>query len=393
MQNLPVVTATKELNAALVLASGQFFFGCGVGALGTTKGELCFNTSITGYQEILTDPSYTDQIITFTAPHIGNVGANTDDNESTEKFAKGLVLRDKITIDSNFRSEQNFNDWLKAKNLTGISGVDTRAITTLLRTNGATNVAIKYVEIGEELNIAEILEEAKSVPSFKGLELSSKVSVQTDTSWAQVSYKYLAPAVQNEDIHVAVIDYGVKNNILNYLLSSGCRVTVVNCKTPAAEILALNPDGVFLSNGPGDPDANAEYAVAIIRELLEKKIPIFGICMGHQLLSLAAGLKTYKMHQGHRGVNHPVQNLLTRKVEITAQNHGFCVSDEDLPDNVEVTHRSLFDKTVEGIRFNDRPAFSVQYHPESSGGPHDSSYLFTEFVELIKETNKKVACG
>ncbi len=393
MTNLPVVKATKELNAALIMASGEYFFGRGIGQLGQISGELCFNTSITGYQEILTDPSYTGQIITFTAPHIGNVGVNQDDNESTQKFAQGLVVRDDITPASNFRAEENLNDWLSKHKLTGIAGVDTRAVTTLLRDNGAVNAIIAYVAEGEILDIESLINQAKKLQSFANIELSSQVSVKEQAQPNELTYKYLAPAKAAADLHIVVLDYGVKHNILNYFLSHGCKISLVNCKASAAEILALNPDGLFLSNGPGDPSANAKYTVAVIKEILAVKLPIFGICMGHQLLALAAGLKTYKMHQGHRGVNHPVINLATKKVEITAQNHGFCVSEENLPANIEITHRSLFDQTVEGLKFTDRPAFSVQYHPESSSGPHDSKYLFAEFIALIKSSNKKVACG
>ena len=393
MTNLPVVKATQELNAVLILTSGEYFFGKGIGKQGQTRGELCFNTSITGYQEILTDPSYTDQIITFTAPHIGNVGSNLDDNESIQKFAQGLVVREDITLASNFRAEENFNDWLIKNNLTGIAGVDTRAITTLLRENGAVNAIITYALEGEELNVLELLTEAKQIKSFAGIELSSKVSVKKLAEHTELTYQYLAPEKALEDLHIVVLDYGVKHNILNYFLTHGCKISLVNCKASAAEIMALKPDGLFLSNGPGDPSANAKYTVAVIQEILAAKLPIFGICMGHQLLSLAAGLKTFKMHQGHRGANHPVINLATKKVEITAQNHGFCVSDENLPANIEITHRSLFDQTVEGLKLTDRPAFSVQYHPESSSGPHDSKYLFAEFIDLIKSHNKKVARG
>ena len=388
MDQLPIVKANKEQNAVLILASGQYFFGIGIGSKGTAKGELCFNTALSGYQEILTDPSYTDQIINFTMPHIGNVGVNSDDYESSNKYAKGLVVRDFLTNDSNFRSESSFDFWLKEKSITGISAVDTRAITNILRKDGAVNALIYFANEGEDINLAKLLAEVKEVPSFKGLEISSKVSRETSEKIEKITYNFLAPAKTVLDYHIVVLDYGVKNNILNNLLAFGAKVTIVNCKASYDEIMALQPDGVFLSNGPGDPDANSLYAVEVIRELLQNKIPIFGICMGHQLLAIAAGLKSFKMHQGHRGVNHPVINLLTKKVEITSQNHGFCISDEDMPDNIEVTHRSLFDQTIEGIKLNDRPAFSVQYHPESSSGPHDSRYLFAEFIKLIKNNKK-----
>ncbi len=389
MDSLPVVTATKQLNAALILANGQFFFGQGLGKIGRTQGELCFNTSITGYQEILTDPSYTGQIITFTAPQIGNVGVNQDDNESAQKFAAGLVLRDYPSKASNFRAEGDFNQWLAQNYLTGIAGIDTRAITSQIRNSGVVNALIIYKEEGEEFDLPALIAEAQKIPSLKGQELASKVSVTQNENWTDFSYKYSAPKQQQSDVHIVVLDYGVKHNILNCFYELGVKLTVVNCKSSAEEILALNPDGVFLSNGPGDPDANALYTLPVIQKLLAEKLPIFGICMGHQLLALAAELKTFKMHQGHRGVNHPVKNLRSGKVEITTQNHGFCVVDENLPANVEITHRSLFDQTIEGLRLTDRPAFSVQYHPESSGGPHDSKYLFKEFLELIANERLK----
>jgi len=391
MNKLPVVIASKDINAVLVLANGQFFFGQGIGKEGTTQGELCFNTSLTGYQEILTDPSYTDQIINFTMPHIGNVGTNSYDRESDERYAAGLVVRDSITNDSNFRSEISFNNWLREKEIVGISGIDTREVTSLIRDSGVVNAIIYHANIGDTIDVERLLNLAKKMPSYEGLELSSSVSTSTQYNWDKISnqFDHLTPISGDySDIHIVVIDYGVKHNILNCLLSYGCKVTVVNCKTDIDEIIKLNPDGVFLSNGPGDPAANIIYAKDIIQNLLERKIPIFGICMGHQLLSLSSGLTTYKMHQGHRGTNHPVKNLLSNKVEITSQNHGFCVSKDNLPDNVEITHISLFDNTVEGIRFTDRPAFSVQYHPESSGGPHDSRYLFGEFISMIKENKK-----
>jgi carbamoyl-phosphate synthase small subunit len=388
MNQLPIVKANHEQNAVLILASGQYFFGLGVGKVGKVAGELCFNTALSGYQEILTDPSYTGQIINFTMPHIGNVGINKDDYESNAKYAKGLVVREKITSDSNFRAEDSFNNWLKEKAITGISAIDTRAITNILRKDGAVNALIYFADIGEEINIAALCAELEDVPSFKGLEFSSQVSRETSEKVNNLTYKYLAPKLMEAQYHVVVLDYGVKNNILNNLVAYGARVTIVNCKASYDEIEALNPDGVFLSNGPGDPDANALYAVAIIQKILAKKIPVFGICMGHQLLALAAGLKSFKMHQGHRGVNHPVLNLRNKKVEITSQNHGFCISDEEMPKNVEITHISLFDNSIEGIRLKDRPAFSVQYHPESSSGPHDSRYLFAEFIELMKNNKR-----
>ena len=387
MEKLPIVRASKERDAVLVLTNGQFFFGRGIGKKGTTQGELCFNTSLTGYQEIMTDPSYDSQIINFTMSHIGNVGANRYDAESAASFAAGLVIRDDITIASNFRSEQNFNDWLIDNNITGIAAIDTRHITSLIRDSGVLNALICHAELGEEIIVADLLEEVKRVNSFAGLELSTAVSTKEPYEWHKSSTQlgHIINDLQlgQQEHHIVVIDYGVKHNILNCLLSYGVKITVVNCKATLEEILALNPDGVFLSNGPGDPAANIIYAKGVIQALLERNIPLFGICMGHQLLSLASGLKTTKMHQGHRGVNHPVKNIATGRVEITSQNHGFCVENKNLPENVVVTHISLFDNSIEGIKLTDKPAFSVQYHPESSSGPHDGRYLFAEFIDLI----------
>jgi carbamoyl-phosphate synthase small subunit len=380
--------ASSASDCILCLATGEIFFGKGVGVCGEISGEVCFNTSITGYQEILTDPSYTGQIINFTMPHIGNVGANIEDNESNNKFAAGLIVREPITNDSNYRSEHSLNNWLIENNLTGISGIDTRAITHLIRKNGHVGSIIKFIKEGESIDLAELSNRAKLVTNLEGKELSKGVSTKEHHIWEKpsISHEFDDKNTQSDmDLNIVVIDFGVKNHILNCLINTGCSVKVVNCDFDAEEIIAMNPDGIFLSNGPGDPDANAEYAIAEIRKLLEKKIPIFGICMGHQLLSLAANLKTFKMHQGHRGVNHPILNLKNKTVEITSQNHGFCVANENLPENVEVTHISLFDGTVEGIKLLDRPAFSVQYHPESSSGPHDSRYLFKDFITMIRQ--------
>lgn len=389
MNNLPVITATSELNAALVLEGGAFFLGKGIGKIGQAKGEICFNTSLTGYQEILTDPSYTGQIITFALPHVGNVGVNSYDCESDTTGACGLVVRDEVTQASNFRSESHFNDWLTAQNITGISGVDTREITTTIRGGGACNAIVSYVEDGEEINIAQLLEEVKNIPLLSGQDLASEVSCKERYTWEHESDQSEEKATT--PYKVVVIDYGVKHNILNSLLAEGLQLKVVPADTKVSEILALEPDGVFLSNGPGDPAATGKFAIEIIQEIIVAGIPVFGICLGHQLLALASGLKSIKMHQGHRGGNHPVLFLDKSTVEITSQNHGFCITDEDLPDNVEVTHISLFDKSVEGLRRKDVPAFSVQYHPESSPGPHDSKYLFSDFVKLIEENKKKHA--
>lgn len=366
--------------AALVLADGRVFFGRGIGAKGETSGEICFNTSMTGYQEIMTDPSYAGQIITFTFPHIGNVGANKDDHEAVRPFARGLILRADITAPSNHRSEMHFNDWLAAQGLTGICGIDTRALTHHLRDHGAQNGVIAYAD---NLDIESLKAKAAAVPSMNGLDIARTVSTPG-------AYKFGAATADAP--HVVVIDYGVKRNILNCLAAGGHRLTVVPCTSGIDDILALNPDGVFLSNGPGDPAATGRYAVPVIRALLEKNIPLFGICLGHQLLALALGGKTGKLPFGHRGANHPVKNLLTGAVEITSQNHGFHVLADSLPEDAAVTHVSLFDGTNEGIALKSRAdVFSVQYHPEASPGPHDSHYLFKQFATLLRKKERKAA--
>ncbi len=384
------LTANKNINAVICTADGAYFFGKGVGVKGKTHGEICFNTAITGYQEILTDPSYAEQIITFTFPHIGNVGYNADDNESRKVFCKGLILREDITVDSNFRSEGHFNSWLTKNEVTGICGVDTRALTRAIRTNGANNVIISYVSEGEELDTEKLIKKITALPTLNGMELCATVSTEKPYKWSSKTIPLGRTETEKFDhgYNIVVMDYGAKENILNCLVDHGFSITVLPAQSTFEDILKYNPDGVFLSNGPGDPFATAQYAVPVLKKILEKNIPIFGICMGHQLLSLAAGLNTIKMFQGHRGANHPVKNVQKGIVEITSQNHGFCVSSENIPDNIEVTHYSLFDNTIEGIRFKNKPAFSVQYHPESSPGPHDSRYLFKQFIELIKENKK-----
>ncbi len=384
------IKANKNLNAVLCFADGSFFLGKGIGKKGETIGEICFNTAITGYQEILTDPSYAGQIITFTFPHIGNVGFNKDDSEAQKVFSNGLVVREDITLDSNFRSQGSLNAWLIKNKLTGICGVDTRAITRHIRKNGAGNVIIAYLTEGKEVDTNKLVAKIKNLPDLDGAELCSGVSTKKSYPWKTKTIP-LAAVEKDKFKHgykVAVLDFGVKENILNCLVDHGFKISVFPAKTSFEEIMKFKPDGIFLSNGPGDPSATGKYAVPTIKKFLEKKLPIFGICMGHQLLSLATGLKTVKMFQGHRGANHPVKNLQTGIVEITSQNHGFCVQKEKLPPHVEITHISLFDNTIEGIRLKNAPAFSVQYHPESSPGPHDSRYLFKQFIELIKESKK-----
>ena len=382
--------ANKDIDAVLCVADGSYFFGRGVGKKGEVIGEICFNTSITGYQEILTDPSYAGQIITFTFPHIGNVGCNDDDDEKSRPRCSGLVIRENITTDSNYRSKIHLNSWLENHNLTGICGVDTRALTKKIRVDGAKNAVIAFFDHGKEIDTDELIKKIANLPDLDGSELCSRVSTEKNYNW-ESGFVYEPKNKANSAIYnVVVMDYGVKENILRCLVENGFRVTVLSAQASYAEIMKSNPDGVFLSNGPGDPGETGKYAKEVIRKLLDDDLPIFGICMGHQLLSLAAGLKTIKMHQGHRGANHPVKNLLKNTVEITSQNHGFCVENKNLPDNIEVTHLSLFDGTIEGIRFKDKPAFSVQYHPESSPGPHDSRYLFEQFYNLIKSKKANV---
>ena len=376
-------TATRP-TAALVLADGTVFWGRGLGATGTAGGEICFNTAITGYQEILTDPSYAGQIITFTFPHIGNVGTNPEDIETATPAARGLVLRADISLPSNFRATQPLNDWLKSHGLVGISGVDTRRITRRLRDLGAVNGVVCHEPSGK-IDLHRLRVKAKGVPSMEGLDLAKDVSCLQSFEWMETVWTpgHGYGRVLQPKYKVVAIDYGAKRNILRNLAAAGCHVTVVPAATSAKEILARKPDGVFLSNGPGDPAATGKYAVPVIRELVESGVPVFGICLGHQMLALALGAKTEKMHHGHRGANHPVKDLETGKVEITSQNHGFVVDAGSLPAGVKATHVSLFDKSLEGLKLEGKPVFSVQYHPEASPGPQDSRYLFDRFVGLM----------
>lgn len=379
----------SKRDAALIFSDGTCFYGHGIGKKAVTTGEICFNTAITGYQEILTDPSYSGQIITFTFPHIGNVGTNNKDIEANSINARGLVIREPITNPANYRSQEHLNSWLEKNNLTGISGIDTRKITKLIRAKGASIVAIIYSDKIDEDLIKKTVAEIKKSPDLNGVELAAKASENRQYRWSeegkwqqnQNSYN----AISDKKLKVVAIDFGAKLNILRCLTEVGCDVEIVGAKTTFEEIMAHNPDGVFLSNGPGDPAATGEYAIPTIQKILEKNIPLFGICLGHQLLALAIGAKTFKMHQGHRGANHPVQNLKNKKVEITSQNHGFAVDKNSLPETAEVTHVSLFDQTVEGLCLKNRPAFSVQYHPESSPGPDDSFYLFEDFKALMEK--------
>ncbi|NBV05730.1 MAG: carbamoyl-phosphate synthase small subunit [Proteobacteria bacterium] len=378
-------------NAALIFADGSCFYGHGIGKKSTTKGEICFNTAMTGYQEILTDPSYLGQIINFTFPHIGNVGINNSDIEAKSPRAAGLIIREPITAPANYRSESGLNDWLIKNNITGICGVDTRQITKIIKAKGAKSVAIIYQDGIDENLIQKTIAELKNYGDLSGVELASKASLNQEYKWLQEGKwqqdKNSYEEISTKKFKVVAIDYGTKLNILRCLTQAGCDVTILGAKASYKDIMAHNPDGVFLSNGPGDPAETGKYAIATIQEIIKNKIPLFGICLGHQLLALAIGAQTKKMAQGHRGANHPVQDLRNKKVEITSQNHGFCVDAATIPDIAEVTHISLFDNSVEGLRLKNGLAFSVQYHPESSPGPDDSFYLFEEFISLMK--NKK----
>ncbi|MBI3453674.1 MAG: glutamine-hydrolyzing carbamoyl-phosphate synthase small subunit [Rhodospirillales bacterium] len=373
-------------NAALVLADGTVFWGRGIGAAGAATGEVCFNTSMTGYQEILTDPSYAGQIITFTFPHIGNVGTNPEDIETVTPPARGLVLRADITEPANFRSTRHLDAWLKSFNLIGLSGVDTRALTRRIRDLGAPNGTICHAPDGQ-LDIPALQAKAAAWPGLEGMDLAIEVTCRQGYDWTETRWTLGKGygRLERPRFHVVAVDYGAKRNILRCLAATGCKVTVVPATASAEDILRHKPDGVFLANGPGDPAATGVYAVPTVKELLKRDLPIFGICLGHQILALALGGRTEKLDRGHRGANHPVKDLSTGKVEITSQNHGFAVMPESLPPEVEVTHVSLFDGTNEGLRLKSKPVFSVQYHPEASPGPQDSHYLFDRFVALMEK--------
>ena len=382
----PSIPPSDDITALLVLDDGTLFWGYGFGREGDTVGEVCFNTSMTGYQEILTDPSYAGQIITFTFPHIGNVGTNTDDMESRFAAARGLVIRDEITEPANFRAEGHLDKWAATQGLIGICGIDTRKLTRRIRDRGAPNGVIAYSKDGN-FDVPALLATAKAWPGLAGMDLAKEVSRTSSEAWSGTGWDLKAGygTLDAPIAHVVAVDYGAKDNILRCLADTGARVTVVPATASYKEIIALKPDGIFLSNGPGDPAATGEYALPVIKALIDSGLPIFGICLGHQLLALAFGGKTYKMHQGHRGANHPVQDLRSGKVEITSMNHGFSVDGDSLPDTVKVSHLSLFDKTVCGIECSDKPIFSVQQHPEASPGPQDSFYLFNQFMDMIQK--------
>ncbi|RNM23395.1 carbamoyl-phosphate synthase small subunit [Dickeya undicola] len=372
-------------SALLVLEDGTQFHGRAIGAEGAAVGEVVFNTSMTGYQEILTDPSYSRQIVTLTYPHIGNVGTNEADEESPAVHAQGLVIRDLPLIASNYRSEESLSDYLKRNNIVAIADIDTRKLTRLLREKGAQNGCIIA---GDAPDAALALEKAKAFPGLKGMDLAKEVTTHSSYSWLQGSWTLEGdlPAAKTENelpYHVVAYDYGVKRNILRMLVDRGCRLTVVPAQTPAEDVLKLNPDGIFLSNGPGDPEP-CDYAIKAIKAFLETDIPVFGICLGHQLLALASGAKTVKMKFGHHGGNHPVKDLDGNRVMITAQNHGFAVDETSLPATLRATHKSLFDGSLQGIHRTDKAAFSFQGHPEASPGPHDAAPLFDHFIELIE---------
>ncbi|WP_372425728.1 glutamine-hydrolyzing carbamoyl-phosphate synthase small subunit [Salinarimonas chemoclinalis] len=378
-----------KATAVLVLEDGTVLEGHGIGAVGEAAGEVCFNTAMTGYQEILTDPSYAGQIITFTFPHIGNVGVNDEDTETINAAAssgvRGVVMAAPITDPSSWRATRDLDAWLKARGIAGITGVDTRALTALIRDRGMPNAIIAHDPAGA-FDLDALKARAGALPSMAGLDLVPLVAATQRYEWDETTWELGRGYGRRGEAlhHVVAIDYGVKRNILRLLADAGCRVTVVPSTATAEDILALAPDGVFLSNGPGDPAATGEYAVPTIRAILEKKIPTFGICLGHQMLGLAVGAKTRKMMQGHHGANHPVKDRTTGKVEIVSMNHGFAVDTDTLPAGVEETHVSLFDGSNCGIALTDAPAFSVQYHPEASPGPHDSHYLFDRFVSLMR---------
>ena len=371
--------------ALLVLEDGTVFKGVSIGAEGCSVGEVVFNTSMTGYQEILTDPSYSRQIVTLTYPHIGNTGTNSEDEESSQIHAQGLIIRDLPILASNFRNQQSLSDYLKSHNIVGIADIDTRKLTRILREKGAQAGCILA---GKQLDEAHALSQARAFPGLKGMDLAKEVTVSEAYTWTEGSWQlgkgHVTPAEGDFKYHVVAYDFGVKRNILRMLVDRGCRLTVVPAKTPAAEVLAMNPDGIFLSNGPGDPEP-CDYAIEAIKTFLGTNTPVFGICLGHQLLGLASGAKTVKMKFGHHGANHPVKSLGDNTVMITAQNHGFAVDENSLPECLRATHVSLFDGSLQGIHRTDRPAFSFQGHPEASPGPHDCAGLFDHFIELIKQ--------
>ena len=386
-KNLKPINST----AILILENGTYFKGFGLGYEGTATGEVCFNTSITGYQEIISDPSYAEQIINFTFPHVGNAGSNKEDNESDKIWTKGVILNSEITDPSNYRSLKNLDLWLVKNKIIGITGLDTRSLTNFIRDKGAPKGTISFSKKGI-FNIKQLISSTIKWNGLKNLDLAHKDYKKKNYMWAGFKSweKNSGYSINKRNtLHVVAIDYGIKKNILRYFSNFNCKVTIVSCKTSAQEILKLKPSGIFLSNGPGDPSATGKYAIDIVKELVKNNMPIFGICLGHQILALALGARTKKMKLGHRGANHPVKNLIKNNVEITSQNHGFEIVEKSLPKNIEISHRSLFDNCIEGIKLKNKPVFSVQYHPESNPGPQDSVYLFQEFINNMKKNAKK----
>ena len=386
-----IAIKSKFSPAILILDNKTIFKGFGLGYQGEATGEVCFNTSLTGYQEIISDPSYAGQIINFTFPHIGNVGANNEDLESDKVWTRGVIFNSEITNPSNYRSLKHLDEWLNRNKIVGITGLDTRSLTNFIRDKGAPKGTISNNKLGK-FNIKKLIKKTTAWPGLNGMDLAKEVSTRKNYTWKGLktwSKKEGFKKNNKKKYRVIAIDYGIKKNILRYFSNFDCEVKVVSCKESAENLFKLKPHGIFLSNGPGDPAATGKYAISTVQKLIKSNLPVFGICLGHQILALALNAKTKKMKLGHRGANHPVKNLISKKVEITSQNHGFEVIKESLPKNIEITHRSLFDNCIEGIKLKNKPVFSVQYHPESNPGPQDSCYLFNNFINEIKKYAKK----
>ena len=386
-----IAIKSKFPSAILVLDNKTIFKGIGLGYQGEATGEVCFNTSLTGYQEIMSDPSYAGQIINFTFPHIGNVGTNNEDIESDKIWTRGVIFNSEITNPSNYRSLKHLDEWLKKSKIVGITGLDTRSLTNFIRDRGAPKGTISNNKSGK-FNIKKIIKNTMAWPGLNGMDLAKEVSTKKNYNWKGLKTWSKEEGYKKNNkkkYRVIAIDYGIKKNILRHFSNFGCEVKVVSCKESAENLIKFKPHGIFLSNGPGDPAATGKYSIPIVQNLIKSGLPVFGICLGHQILALALNAKTKKMKLGHRGANHPVKNLISNKVEITSQNHGFEVVKESLPRNVEITHKSLFDNSIEGIRLKNKPVFSVQYHPESNPGPQDSHYLFSDFIYEIKKYAKK----
>ena len=390
-QKNKIAIKSKFSSAVLILDNKTIFKGIGLGHQGEATGEVCFNTSLTGYQEIISDPSYAGQIINFTFPHIGNVGTNNEDIESDKIWTRGVIFNSEVTNPSNYRSLKHLDHWLKKNKIVGITGLDTRSLTNFIRDKGAPKGTIANNKFGK-FNIKKLIKKTTIWPGLNGMDLAKVVSTKKTYTWKGLktwNKKEGYKKNNKKTYRVIAIDYGIKKNILRYFSNFGCEVKVVSCRESAENLLKLKPHGVFLSNGPGDPAATGKYAIPTVQKLIKSNLPVFGICLGHQILALALNAKTKKMKLGHRGANHPVKNLISKKVEITSQNHGFEVIKESLSKNVEITHKSLFDNSIEGIKLKNKPVFSVQYHPESNPGPQDSHYLFNDFIKEIKKYAKK----